>query len=88
MRERLQCKSFDWYLKNIYPQKFIPGEALRSGEVNFTFNLILIIFNIFIFQIRNREFPYCIDGNENSKAVTGYECHGEGILLIIKKILN
>ena len=33
LRERLQCKSFDWYLKNIYPEQFIPWESLRAGEV-------------------------------------------------------
>lgn len=33
LRERLQCKSFDWYLNNIYPEQFIPWESLRIGEV-------------------------------------------------------
>ena len=35
LRNRLQCKSFDWYLKNIYPEQFVPGESLRSGEVSY-----------------------------------------------------
>ena len=35
LRKNLQCKTFDWYLKNIYPEQFIPGESSRYGEVTF-----------------------------------------------------
>ncbi len=34
LRKRLQCKSFSWYLQNVFPEQFIPGESLYYGEVN------------------------------------------------------
>ena len=37
-----KCKSFKWYLTEVYPELFIPGEAIASGEV--IFKLMLLIF--------------------------------------------
>ena len=33
LRQRLNCKSFDWYIKNIFPVLFIPTHSLRKGVI-------------------------------------------------------
>ncbi|CAG2207077.1 GALNT [Mytilus edulis] len=32
IRKKLKCKSFEWYLKNVYPEMWVPGESLAYGQ--------------------------------------------------------
>lgn len=66
LRDNLGCKPFRWYLDNIFPELFIPGEAVASGEVR---NM----------GYGNRT---CLDapgGKKNLRKPVGlYPCHNQG----------
>ncbi|KAH8404044.1 hypothetical protein KR215_008593 [Drosophila sulfurigaster] len=66
LREDLECKSFKWYLDNIYPELFIPGDAVANGEIR---NL-------------GYGGRTCLDspsGRRNLKKAVGlYPCHKQG----------
>lgn len=40
LRDKLQCKTFRWYLENVYPESQMPLEYYYLGEVR-TENLML-----------------------------------------------
>ncbi|XP_046349821.1 polypeptide N-acetylgalactosaminyltransferase 5-like isoform X1 [Haliotis rufescens] len=64
LRKRLNCKSFDWFVKNIYPDLFVPGEAVASGEVRSKAKPMCI------------DSP--VDHHNYHKAVNMWPCHNQG----------
>jgi len=56
LRKKLGCKSFDWYIKNVYPELFVPGEAVASGEVFLSRFLYFIISYIDLITLRYNSF--------------------------------
>nr|KAG5704807.1 hypothetical protein BaRGS_015190 [Batillaria attramentaria] len=64
LRERLQCKDFAWYIKNVYPDLFVPGEAVASGEIRSKAKPMCI------------DSP--ADHHSYHKAVNMWPCHGQG----------
>uniref|UniRef100_A0A0N5B5J9 Polypeptide N-acetylgalactosaminyltransferase n=1 Tax=Strongyloides papillosus TaxID=174720 RepID=A0A0N5B5J9_STREA len=68
LRKRLNCKSFRWYLENIFPELFIPGDAIAKGEIRNLANL--------------DDYNECVDasvGDEVSdEEVKPYRCHLQG----------
>lgn len=64
LKKDLKCKSFKWYLNNIYPQRTIPDEGLSYGEIR---NL-------------GYDGKLCLDGKaeKESPEVRMKTCHGHG----------
>ena len=51
LRKNLQCKSFNWFVNNIYPELFIPGDAVASGEVSHQYNSSLFFDTISLYSL-------------------------------------
>lgn len=64
LRKRLNCKSFDWYVKNIYPDLFVPGEALASGEIRSKAKPMCV--------------DSAVDSQNYHKPVNMWPCHNQG----------
>lgn len=67
LREKLQCKTFKWYLDNIFPELFIPGEAIAKGEIR----------NAAI-ENNARCLDCAIGRHEKDKPINLWPCHNQG----------
>ncbi|CAF0944565.1 unnamed protein product [Adineta steineri] len=64
LRQKLQCKSFKWFLTEIYPEQFIPGDAVASGEIRNVAAGFCV--------------DGSTDHKNYHKPVIGYPCHSQG----------
>ncbi|XP_063535968.1 putative polypeptide N-acetylgalactosaminyltransferase 9 [Cydia strobilella] len=69
IRKQLNCKSFDWYLKNVYPDIEVPDDLVASGKVS------LKILHI-------GKYGHCLDApnriRKPQQDVQIAKCHHEG----------
>ncbi|XP_070770481.1 polypeptide N-acetylgalactosaminyltransferase 3 [Enoplosus armatus] len=64
LRAQLQCKGFSWYLKNVYPEVFMPDlNPLRFGSVK---------------NVGKDSCLDAGENNEGGKQLIMYPCHGLG----------
>ena len=62
LRKKLQCKNFDWFLRNVYPEKFVPTQNVQA------YGRIKSAHNICLDDLQNN--------NEQRFKLGVYGCHG------------
>lgn len=86
LRDRLKCNSFDWFLENVYPEKFVPSRNVigygRYFYPNFTANIKLFnsIFFVFFFRrVGSLQQNLCLDDlqqdSDRAFKLGVYVCH-------------
>ena len=82
LRKKLQCKSFDWFLKHVYPELPLPNENLwHGGAVShpFTPSHPHTPTPHTPTQLHNPQSRLCLDtyGHREGGEVGLYSCHGQ-----------
>jgi polypeptide N-acetylgalactosaminyltransferase len=88
IRKDLKCHSFDWYIENVFPEKFVPFKNVQYyGKcVRKYFHLKMqMIYTISFHRIKSMKANLCFDDMQQPLGSTfnmgAYPCHSIGGLV-------